>query len=166
MPINDNEVRASALAGLPSWTWDDFTHDPPQTARLMRLEPNGWRALIAYLAGPSWVYQEPARYEPVVETTGGGHRVGGPADASASEADITEIHAMMVAYLADAGIPEPPRAVQWMLCLPEDVSERELERACITASQDVAPDDHLRNALEVHAALRLLLNGRMSPFAW
>lgn len=166
MPINDNEVRAAALAGLPTWSWGDFPQDPPQTAQLMRLEPNGWLALIAFLAGPSWVYQEAARYEPVVATFGGGQRVGGPADISASEAVITEIHDDMVEYLAEAGVPEPPRAVQWMLCLPEGVSEGELEHACNVAVQDVAPDDRRGQALEMHAALRVLLNGRMPPLSW
>lgn len=166
MPVNDEEVRAAALATLPNWSWGSFPHDPPQTAQLMRLEPNGWHALIAYLAGPSWVYQETARYEPVVETYGGGQRVGGAADASASEADITQIHNEMVEYLADAGVPEPPRAVQWMLCLPVGVTEWELEHACAVAVLDVAPDDHRGRALELHAALRILLNGRMPPLSW
>lgn len=167
MPINDNEVRLAALEALPSWSWNDFPTDPPQTAELMRLEPNGWLALIAFLAGPSWVYQEPARYEPVVETYGGGQRVGGPADGTfLSEEDITEIHDDMVQYLADAGVPAPPRAVQWMLCLPEGVTEWELGRACNVAVQEVAPEESRRNALELHAALRVLLNGRMPPLSW
>ncbi|PPF72053.1 DUF5956 family protein [Pseudoclavibacter sp. Z016] len=167
MPINDNEVRIAALAGLPNWSWSDFTENVMQTTNLMRLEPNGWLALIAYLAGPSWVYQEPARYDPVVETDGGGQRVGGPADGTfSSEEDISGIHDDMVQYLADAGVPAPPRAVQWMLCLPDGVTERDLEGVCLRAARDVAPDDHRRNALEVHAALRVLLNGRMSPLAW
>ncbi|MGO2749756.1 MAG: DUF5956 family protein [Pseudoclavibacter sp.] len=165
MPVNDEDVRAAALARLPNWSWGDFPHDPPQTVQLMRLAPDGWRALIAYLAGPSWVYQEAARYEPVVETDGGGQRVGGPA-ASASEADVAEIHTEMVEYLAQAGAPEPPRAVQWMLCLPVGVSESELEHVCTVALQQVPPDDRRGQALEVHAALRVLLNGRMPPLSW
>ncbi|MBS3180405.1 MULTISPECIES: DUF5956 family protein [unclassified Pseudoclavibacter] len=162
MPINDNEVRAAALAGLPTWSWGDFSENPPQVANLMRLEPNGWLALIAYLAGPSWVYQEAARYE----TVGGGQRVGGPADVSASDAVIAEIHDDMVEYLAEAGVPEPPRAVQWMLCLPEGVSEGEINGVCNLAVQDAVPGDLRTQALEMHAALRVLLNGRMPALSW
>ncbi|GAB3286258.1 DUF5956 family protein [Pseudoclavibacter terrae] len=167
MPINDNEVRLAALEALPSWSWGDFAKDPPQTVQLMRLEPNGWHALIAYLAGPSWVYQEPARSDPVAATGGTDQRVDAATAGTVSgDADGTAAHDEMARYLADAGVPEPPRQVQWMLCLPQGVTEWELEHACRLAAQEVDPRDHRRIAHEVHASLRVLLNGRMPPLSW
>lgn len=166
MPINDTEVMLAARDALPSWSWDDFAKEPPQTVELMRLDPNEWHALIAYLAGPSWVYQEPARYDPVDETGRVRRGDASTAGAFSGDADVTGDHDEMARYLVDAGVPEPPRGVQWMLCLPDGVTEWELEHACRLAVQNIDPADRRRSALEVHAALRVLLNGRMTPLSW
>lgn len=141
-------------SGLTNWSWDDFHHAPRGASEEMVLEPNGWLALIAFLAGPSWVTQEPAEYPSVRHILSNGDIVDTPPTPETKNI----IHESMTEYLAHLGIPEPPRETQWRLRLPTGWTELELERACNRAIPETTPGDSKDIAALVHETLREILD--------
>ncbi len=75
-----------------TYTCADFERAAPGDAErpgAVILEPNGWKALVAYATGPAQVYAD------------------------------------MADYLAEVGVPAPPRDVRWVLGLPGGLTEDE-----------------------------------------
>jgi hypothetical protein len=114
------------------YTWADFERAGPECAErpgAVVLEQNGWHALVAFAAGPERCRLIPLEQNRTVRVTTR-RRVGSAWVESEHEEpytqdDADEVYADMADYLADAGVPAPPRNVRWVLDLPEGLAEDE-----------------------------------------
>ena len=107
--------------------------DPAGT---IELPENGLGAHVAWIAGPEWVSPDRSRPVPRVRRTAEEQRW--------VDDDIAD-------YLADAGLPQPPRGVRWALRRPAGIAagdfwahiNRSLAQRCPRA----------REPREIHACL-------------
>ncbi|MGO2110388.1 MAG: DUF5956 family protein [Pseudoclavibacter sp.] len=138
---------------MPDRQWDDFPRSPPRHGAEVQLIPNGWLAEIAFIAGPEWVYQ--VRHEaPDVVITGPSGR---QSSAPATHSDRMAIHEDMTDFLSEAGIPEPPFAVEWRLRLPERLTGDALMRACNRAGFEAGAYHGPEAAKRLQDLLRTIL---------
>lgn len=149
---------SSAIHPLEPWTWDDFSRTEKSStsngsARALVLDRNGWLAMLAFLAGPSWVTREPAPGCGAQPAVGDdvGLAPGGDDD------DDTIVHAEMTSYLEAAGIPRPPWGTRRRLHLPEGLSAAAFESARHEAASRVPPGEMTAQASAVLAAVRRML---------
>lgn len=119
-----------------TWTWDDFPHDPPRIGAEVRLPANGWQALLAFLAGPGWVYTV-ASIDP--ETIPVADGTGNSSEEAWTDYDRRAVRDGLLDYLRTAGIPDPPEDVEWRLVLPEALTEDQLWAALNQAASDGPP---------------------------
>ncbi|WP_369813312.1 DUF5956 family protein [Yonghaparkia sp. Root332] len=94
-------------------SWEDLPREPPRRGDELRLERNGWQALLAYLSGPAWTYQVTASSEPVVvysDTTGHSR----PATVEEEQIRSEELRV----FLEENSVPYPPEGIEWRLVLP------------------------------------------------
>jgi hypothetical protein len=115
-----------------SSSWTDFEEaiaEHPEQPGVVVLEQNGWKALVAYAAGPERCRFIPADHDRTVRVTTR-RRIGDTWVEAQNEEpytrdDVDELYADMADYLAEAGVPAPPRDVRWVLDLPDGLSEDE-----------------------------------------
>jgi hypothetical protein len=121
------------MAARPGdYTWADFEQAAPERAErpgAVVLEQNGWKALVAFAAGPERCRLIPLEHDRTVRVTTR-QRVGDAWVTSEHEEPYTkddddEVFGDMADYLADAGVPPPPRNVRWVLALPDGLTEDE-----------------------------------------
>lgn len=108
-------------SGVPrDWNWSDFDAAATDPVDSVRLSRNGWQALVAYLAGPARVTSVPEETR-LVRVSSSGHHYS----RAQTTFERSELESDLNAYLAEAGVPQPPLGVEWRLTLPEGVSEQE-----------------------------------------
>ncbi len=112
--------------------WADFEEATPEHAEgpgVVVLEQNGWKALVAYAAGPEHCRLIPLEPNRTVRVTTrrrvGDTWVEAEYEEPYTQDDVDEVYADMADYLAEAGVPAPPRDVRWVLDLPDGLSEDE-----------------------------------------
>ncbi len=112
--------------------WAEFEEATPEHAEgpgVVVLEQNGWKALVAYAAGPERCRIIPADHDRTVRVTTrrrvGDTWVEAEYEEPYTQDDVDEVYADMADYLAEAGVPAPPRDVRWVLDLPEGLTEDE-----------------------------------------
>jgi hypothetical protein len=112
--------------------WADFEEATPEHAEgpgVVVLEQNGWKALVAYAAGPEHCRLIPLEPNRTVRVTTrrrvGDTWVEAEYEEPYTQDDVDEVYADMADYLAEAGVPAPPRDVRWVLDLPGGLSEDE-----------------------------------------
>lgn len=93
------------------------------------LDQNGWQALVAYAAGPERCRTIPPEANRTVRVTTG-RRVGDAwvetvHEEPLSQADDDDVYGAMADFLANAGVPPPPRDVRWVLDLPDGMTQNE-----------------------------------------
>ncbi len=112
--------------------WADFEEATPEHAEgpgVVVLEQNGWKALVAYAAGPEHCRLIPLEPNRTVRVTTrrrvGDTWVEAEYEEPYTQDDVDEVYADMADYLAEAGVPAPPRDVRWVLDRPGGLSEDE-----------------------------------------
>lgn len=141
---------------LVDWDWDAFRRGEPTGGEAIALPRTGWGALIAFLAGPAAVHavsQHPAE--------GRWSRADGQSGRRpVAAAELEEAEELLIADLSYAGVPPPPRGVEWRLMLPPGVSQEQFgERVNLTMDDSgYRPENARRTALKLRAELRSLLD--------
>jgi hypothetical protein len=117
------------MSGYPNerqLAWPAFSNEPfGKGVTFVTLQPMGWHALMAYLIGKPFVRQIAHEYQPIVTRCSD----GSISYSMPSNEDKDDIHMYMVSYLADFGIPSPPKSVGWQLQLPAGTSFHEIQTA-------------------------------------
>ncbi|MHB1288141.1 DUF5956 family protein [Georgenia sp.] len=145
-------------------TWDDFTVVSAATADAdmdgwTRLPPNGWGALVAYLAGPNWVrgVQCPPGLTTVVRIRGG---VEERSKRPATQEDLDMIRDSIDGYLEMSQTPLPPTGVEWEIQLPSGMDDRDLDRGINEAMMDAGDGGFAADKLAVERYMRSLYGDR------
>ena len=119
-------------ASSGDYAWAGFERAAPEHSERpgsIILDQNGWHALVAYAAGPERCRLIPLEPTRTVRVTTR-RRVGDAwveteHEEPYTQEDDDEVYGDMADYLAEAGVPPPPRNVRWILDLPEGLTEDE-----------------------------------------
>lgn len=120
---------------MPTWDEFDIVGESADDAGWTSLPPNGWGALVAFIAGPGRARGVRRTPRPVKVVTG---RPGAEVTQTRPPTDdeLDHVREAVTGYLSMSGIPEPPAGVEWQICLPDDTNERSLDRGVNRAMRE------------------------------
>ncbi len=127
------------------------------------LPESGWGAVVAWLAGPSWVYPDAARVSDAVVVT----KSAGAGEASSystprTDRDQVAIDEDISSYVMDAGVPAPPAGITWRMRHPQGLSEEQFWNGVHRAMSERCPAARLpRDTIE---CLSSVLQEFLSPW--
>ena len=134
-----------------------MANDDLDPSDAVELPETGWGALVAWIAGPSWVHPDRLRVLPQVRRT---VEVDGSAVTTSTDRSSQDLDAMdedIAAYLADAGVPPPPRGVRWSLRRPRDMRDADLWAHLHSSMAQRCP--RAREPRDIHDCLTPIVRG-------